>query len=253
MANLPETSNFDDGVYEIQTTDLVLGGISGAANLGPINLTNRTRWLYDQNTATQTAITALNSDVSTIDGQITSLNASIASINANLASINAQLPFLAPIANPGFTGVPTAPTAAGGTNSAQIATTAFVLNSPGFLGVPTAPTAAVGTATTQLATTAFVNPGSLLTGSGPWYRKNPDGSIDQWGAFQYNTHSGAHAIAFGTAFPNACQEVNFSTEASTIGWDTWIVAGSKTTTQFQIDDDASGSNLVTINWRAIGH
>jgi hypothetical protein len=91
--------------------------------------------------------------------------------------------------SPAFTGVPTAPTAAPGAATTQIATTAFVmaaistgnvtsfntrtgaitliaadvsaaggalLNSPNFTGSPTAPTASVGTNTTQLATTAFV-------------------------------------------------------------------------------------------------
>lgn len=71
----------------------------------------------------------------------------------------------APLASPAFTGVPTAPTAAGGTNTTQIATTAFVqgefsgkapLVSPTFSGTPAGPTAADGTNTTQLATTAFV-------------------------------------------------------------------------------------------------
>ncbi len=100
--------------------------------------------------------------------------------------------------SPTFSGAPTAPTPASGSNSTQIATTAFVaaaiaasggggssgvssfntrtgvvtLNgsdvtsalgytpantvSPSFSGVPTAPTATAGTNTTQLATTAFV-------------------------------------------------------------------------------------------------
>ena len=71
----------------------------------------------------------------------------------------------APTASPTFTGTPTAPTAAAGTNTTQIATTAFVHTaaagkadtaSPAFTGTPTAPTAAVGTNTTQIATTAFV-------------------------------------------------------------------------------------------------
>jgi hypothetical protein len=62
-------------------------------------------------------------------------------------------------------GVPTAVTAAPGTSTTQIATTAFVttadnlkanLASPTFTGVPAAPTAAALTNTTQLATTAFV-------------------------------------------------------------------------------------------------
>lgn len=98
---------------------------------------------------------------------------------------------LAPIASPQLSGIPTAPTAAVGNATSQIATTAFVwsavqesttgvvswngrtgvvtldatdinnaggalLNSPALTGVPTAPTATTGTTTTQLATCAFV-------------------------------------------------------------------------------------------------
>lgn len=65
----------------------------------------------------------------------------------------------APLASPNFTGIPLAPTATAGTNTTQVATTAFVqgiLNGPTFTGVPAAPTASAGTNTTQLATTAFV-------------------------------------------------------------------------------------------------
>ena len=82
----------------------------------------------------------------------------------------ASLAAAAPSANPAFTGTPTAPTAAQGTNTTQIATTAFVnaeiaadtaakapLADPTFTGVPAAPTASAGTNTTQIATTAFVN------------------------------------------------------------------------------------------------
>ena len=78
----------------------------------------------------------------------------------------ASLASAAPLADPTFTGTPAAPTAAQGTSTTQIATTAFVnqeltvkapLVSPGFTGTPVAPTAAQGTNTTQLATTQFVN------------------------------------------------------------------------------------------------
>jgi hypothetical protein len=58
--------------------------------------------------------------------------------------------------SPAFTGIPTAPTAAAGTNTGQLATTAFVTSSPAFTGTPTAPTAANATNSTQIATTAFV-------------------------------------------------------------------------------------------------
>jgi hypothetical protein len=95
------------------------------------------------------------------------------------------------LVSPVFTGTPQAPTATLGTDTAQLATCAFVLNElggasigvmtfntragavvltgaditgaggallagPAFSGVPTAPTAATGVATQQLATTAFV-------------------------------------------------------------------------------------------------
>ena len=92
------------------------------------------------------------------------------------------------LASPTFTGLPSAPTAAPGTNTTQLATTQFVtaaanasvlsfngrtgavsliandvsaaggavVASPAFTGVPTAPTAAPGTNTTQLATTQYV-------------------------------------------------------------------------------------------------
>lgn len=69
------------------------------------------------------------------------------------------------VASPTFTGTPAAPTATAGTNTTQLATTAFVttagnlkanIASPTFTGTPAAPTAAAATSTTQIATTAFV-------------------------------------------------------------------------------------------------
>lgn len=107
----------------------------------------------------------------------------------------------APLASPGFTGIPTAPTATLGTNTTQLATTAFVLANvgsgagvtsfntrtgaitltgaditaaggallagPTFTGVPAAPTAAPGTSSTQLATTAFVQAGVVNGSNAP--------------------------------------------------------------------------------------
>jgi hypothetical protein len=91
MANLPETSNFDTGVYQLETADPVQGGASGLSNTPFKNLVNRTRWLYDQVQAILTAI-------------------------GTLAGLN----------SPALTGTPTAPTPAAGDNSTKIATTAFV-------------------------------------------------------------------------------------------------------------------------------
>lgn len=119
-------------------------------------------------------------------------------------------------------------------------------------GVPTVPTAGLGVATTQAASTSFVNPGSSLTGAGPWFRKNPDGSVDQWGATAVNIHVGAQAIGFGVAFPNVCQSVTFSVEATAVGYDYWLVNGSKTVNGFQFNNDASAAGTVVVNWRATG-
>jgi hypothetical protein len=93
--------------------------------------------------------------------------------DANFATnVTNALASKAPLASPALTGTPTAPTAAAGTNTAQLATTAFVnavrvaleqadalrapIASPALTGAPTAPTAAAGTNTTQIANTAFV-------------------------------------------------------------------------------------------------
>ena len=91
MANLAETSNFDDGVYQLELTDPVQGGATGVDNKPLLNLANRTRWLKDQ---------------------ITSILGSLAAA----ATLN----------SPTFTGSPKAPTSSAGDSSTALATTAFV-------------------------------------------------------------------------------------------------------------------------------
>ena len=116
------------------------------------------------------------------------------------AATSTALALKANLASPALTGTPTAPTATVGTNTTQVATTAFVLAnggggggtwgtitgtlssqtdlntalglkaplaSPALTGTPTAPTASNGTNTTQVATCAFVlaNGGG---GGGTW-------------------------------------------------------------------------------------
>lgn len=100
--------------------------------------------------------------ISTIATGTSPLSVTSTTVNTNLNADmvdGIQGTDLAPLASPALTGVPTAPTAAGGTNTTQIATTAFVLlllASPTFTGTPAAPTAALTTSTTQIATTDFV-------------------------------------------------------------------------------------------------
>lgn len=89
------------------------------------------------------------------------------------------------------------------------------LASPVFTGNPTAPTAVVGTNTTQLATTAFVlanagiasyDGGHSFTGNG--YQKFTNGLIIQWATWVDN---GAWTTrTFPIAFPNACLSLSHS-------------------------------------------
>ena len=45
MANLPESNTFPAGVYQIELTDPVVGGVDGVSNAQARQLANRTRWL----------------------------------------------------------------------------------------------------------------------------------------------------------------------------------------------------------------
>lgn len=140
MANLPETPQWEDGIYQIEVSDPVLGGPDGISNRQGKQLASRTMYLKQQ-------VEKGGSDLA-----------------AHIAAADPHTQY-APKANPTFTGIPTAPTQAKTDNSTKLATTAHVksvvadyapLSSPALTGKPTAPTAAQTANDTQLATTAFV-------------------------------------------------------------------------------------------------
>src|SRR5215475_12977291 len=145
---------------------------------------------------------------------VTSFNGRRGAVTLSLADI--QGAGGAPINGPAFGGVPTAPTAAPGSSTSQLATTAFVmaavsnatagvasfngrtgtvvlnatdlsnaggalLLSPAFTGLPTAPTPAAGNSSTLLATTAFVAAAVAAAG----------------GVISFNARSGAVTLTIG--------------------------------------------------------
>jgi len=145
---------------------------------------------------------------------VTSFNGRLGPVTLSLADI--QGAGGAPITSPAFSGVPTAPTAALGSSTSQIATTAFVMNavseatagvasfngrtgavvlnttditnaggaplaSPALTGSPTAPTPAAGNSSTLLATTAFVT--NAITAAG--------------GVTSFNGRTGAVTLTLG--------------------------------------------------------
>lgn len=91
MANLTLTRQWVENIYQLETSDPVMGGPDGIDNRQAKELGARTNWLKDQ-----------------------------------VDTINQDRTGYAPKASPAFTGIPTAPTAAAGTNNTQIATTEFV-------------------------------------------------------------------------------------------------------------------------------
>ncbi len=95
MANLPIEPRWVNGIYQLETTDPVMGGADGVDNLQAKQLGCRTEWLKQKNEET--------------DGEIEQIQTNYAPINS-----------------PHLTGIPTAPTAGQNVNNTQIATTQFV-------------------------------------------------------------------------------------------------------------------------------
>lgn len=144
---------------------------------------------------------------------------------------------------PTFTGIPAAPTASPGTNTTQLATTAFVqaavgaavtsfngrsgtvllianditlaggalLASPTFTGTPNAPTPTTGTNNTQIATTAFVN--AAITAAGGVTYKQADTAPVPVTNFWFDSLNGQLYVRY----------VDPSTSAQS-----WVVANSYT-------------------------
>lgn len=348
MANLPESASFDAGIYQIETTDAVIGGVNGISNLQAKALANRTTWLKQQVDAlnalkgkgiaahstgssyaggdqviyqkniwqANTAITprefnpanwtrqlgnAAEVDISTTSpaalgsaavGASTTLARSdhvhamptLDALANTLITSNANGEILrwngtnwinntlaeagiAPVASPTFTGVPAGPTAAAGTNTTQLATTAFVdalgalkanLASPALTGTPTAPNPSTGLRSQALATMQkFADEfGSSIATSG--WQKLPSGLIIQWGRAS-STTAGIISVALPVTFPSSkFFEVALPIVGSALGWDTAQSTGN--TSLSQVEFNRRGGNGVTTNelttfdiyWLAIG-
>lgn len=101
MANLPETPQWEEGIYQIEVSDPVLGGPDGISNRQGKQLASRTLYLKQQ-----------------VEKGGTDLAKHIAAADPH--------PQYAPEASPTFTGTPTAPTPVNSDNSKKLATTEFV-------------------------------------------------------------------------------------------------------------------------------
>ncbi|WP_221034255.1 hypothetical protein [Pseudomonas syringae] len=180
MADLPETPEYPSGIYQIETSDPVLGGPGGIANRQAEQLAARTAWLkqiIDLLQKTEVAVTATKVQLNEMGLVVGTANLAAEDIpGLNWDKIQTGIPAtldglgaLEVAANHLIYGTgndrfATAPLAAfmRGLLAKATASAALTelggapLDDPDFTGIPLAPTAAAGTRTRQLATTAFV-------------------------------------------------------------------------------------------------
>ena len=83
MANLVETSTWEEGVYQIEVGDRVSGGVDGVANIQPRQLGNRTKWLKDA-LAALTSIVNLKAPIAnpTFTGTVNGITASMVGLGS---------------------------------------------------------------------------------------------------------------------------------------------------------------------------
>jgi hypothetical protein len=197
-APLAPTAASNDSSTTIATTAFVKGGLVSKASKTYVDnvIAAKASTASPTFTGSPAAPTAVSTDSSTILATTAFVKGGLAGkvSKAYVDNVNA---LMAPLASPELTGTPTAPTATAGTNTTQVATTAFVkaavdavitgsngttqsandnstklatteyvdradalkanLNSPTFTGTVAAPTATAGDSTTKIATTAFVD------------------------------------------------------------------------------------------------
>ena len=141
-------------------------------------------------------------------------------IISNVDGLQAALDTKAPLASPGLTGTPTAPTAVVGTNTTQVATTAFVNaeianDAPTKTGGGASGTWGINitgnAATATSATTASSVPYSGLTGTVPTWNQNTTGNA---ATATYATTAGSANAIDGVGFTNTGS--NNSVNADTI-------------------------------------
>lgn len=244
MANLPETPQWEEGIYQIEVSDPVLGGPDGISNRQGKQLASRTLYLKQQ-------VEKGGSDLA-----------------KHIAAADPHTQY-APKASPTFTGTPTAPTPANSDNSKKLATTEFVAkalaalagsapetldtlkeladalgNDPNFattvlnklaeklakdqngadipdpalfvknLGLGEAATRNVGTDTGQVPDMSSFITG--YSGAADWpnsksgWSKGPDGVITQWGIFGFPVGQTGTNVVFPLPFPARVESITLT-------------------------------------------
>lgn len=184
-------------VDTIGNRHLIAGGGTTGIAVGNENLVAEytdTGWVFsDPPTTGAEVFVQSDSTVRYFNGvawATTPLDTTFLAAQADIVTLTAALAAKAPLADPTFTGVPAAPTAVTGTDTTQIATTAFVQD-----------------ALTDFASVSL--PGTLATEG---TQTLASGMIMKWG--HYAGGSSNPTVAFATPFPNACFNVQFTSKGT---------------------------------------
>lgn len=193
-------------------------------------------------------VTAKSGDVLTIvRGQEgTSARAwSANDIVANMLTAG-TISLLAPLDSPALTGTPSAPTASPGTNTTQLATTAFIQAAITALSLGTASQRNVGTGTNQIPDMSFFTLG--LSGA----FRLPTGHIIQTGSG--TASGGGFTQAYPYPFPGACLAL-IGTVYGTLGQRAFVTANSSDRTAANLNVvDINGNGLnASVGYIAIGY
>jgi len=173
MANLPETTTYDAGVYQLETTDLVMGGVNGEDNKAAKNLANRTNYLKSRVDLMETIVPQAEAEARTA----TTLR--------------------------GWTAQRVGQAIAAGITALVVQATETV---KGIAEIATQAEANTGTDNTRIITPLRLSYGLTLSLTANGYIKFPDwvgGLVIQWGIWQAGGTTGfPHAFFFPIAFPN---------------------------------------------------
>jgi len=249
---------------QIQKSTLVLSGADGsgmtdvdaitlsgqslgtsANNVVQLNASAELPLVSGVNITNVNALTLAGQSLGTGANDIVQLNASsqlpivsgvnVSNVNATLLNGKADTLF-ALLAGPALTGVPTAPTAAGGTNTTQIATTAFVLGEGG------GGTTGIDDNADAVAMTITVNEDIGVGETVPaaqWHQK-----LSDIGTFTVPTYAPTTIIESNATF------AGLAIMGSSTGWSSLVLGSTTAAKAFEIRNDVSGTSPATWFYRA---
>ena len=197
-----------------------------------------------------TDLTATAVELNTLDG-ITASTAELNYTDGVTSNIQTQLNSKASLTSPAFTGTPSAPTASAGTNTTQLATTAFVSAEISN---------DVGVANSSVVKTALNASGSApIYACRAWVNFNGTGTVAIRASGNVSSitdnGTGNYTVNFTAAMPDANYAANISFERDSTatasvrtcaGW-----PGGRTTTSFQLVTEYSAASGAFVDMPAV--